>query len=94
MDSTTGMLIRTLDYGRMQRLLRSQNPNLIKRNLDNLANQLVSIVSGSNLSDSETKQLAGKTMRINLRIGILTVNRNSVDFEPFPLTQIVSDSQE
>ena len=31
-------------------------------------------------------------MRINLRIGSLIVKRNSLEFEPLPLTQIFADS--
>lgn len=33
-------------------------------------------------------------MRINLRIGTLVAKKNCLEFEPFPLAQIVADSNE
>jgi len=85
-----GQLVKAIDYGQMNRLCRSQNQSLIKRNLDNLANHLVSVM----ILGNNAEKFSGRTMRINLRIGILVVSKNCLDFEPFPLAQIVADGNE
>lgn len=88
-----GQLVKAIDYGQMNRLVRSQNQSLIKRNLDHLANHLVSTIILGNSKESDAK-FSGRTMRINLRIGTLVASKNCLEFEPFPLAQIVADSNE
>jgi len=82
---------KKIDFARLARLVHSQNERIIKRNLEVMGNQLVQIMVGNN-ADSDA--FAGKTLRINLRIGVLTVAKNQVSFEPVSVRQLKIDSVE
>ena len=55
---------------RLTRLVKVANAVALKKDLDQLTNQLANIVIGNN---SDSNHFKGKTIKINLRIGWLIV---------------------
>ena len=87
---------RPLDMSRLIRLVKVTNAVALRKDLDQLTNQLAQIMIGNN---PDSNLFKGKTVKINMRIGWLIASAcgsgaPKLSFEALPLTQIISESRE